>query len=92
MSTAFSLPTNDLAMRSALVRRAMDLLGTKEYADGMGVAERTARAWATTGGDPGRPVTDKILRETRELLVQHRQNVGALIQGVRAALGEQGEA
>lgn len=85
------LPEGELAMRAALVRRAMDLLGAGAYAQAMNVADRTARAWASEGGDAGRPVTDRILRETRQVLVAHRQSIGALIQGVRAALGEQGE-
>lgn len=90
MSPPARLPATDLAMRAALVRRAMDLLGAGVYAEAMGVADRTARAWATEGGDPGRPVTDRTLRRTKELLVGHRQSVGALITGLRASLGETG--
>lgn len=84
------LPETDIAMRAALVRRAMDLLGAGAYAAAMNVADRTARAWASEGGDPGRPVTDRILRETMQVLVAQRQSIGALVKGVRAALGEQG--
>ncbi|HEY0149892.1 MAG TPA: hypothetical protein VGB70_12925 [Allosphingosinicella sp.] len=90
MSTA-PLPENNLAMRSALVKRAMHLVGAQVYAERMGVSDRTARYWATEGGDRNRPVTDRILRDTLKLLVEHRQHVGRLGQGIRAALGEQGE-
>lgn len=82
------LPEGDIAMRAALVRRAMDLLGAGAYAEAMGVADRTARAWAAEGGDPNRPVSDRILRDTIRVMVAHRQSVGALISGVRASLGE----
>lgn len=84
-----SLPQTDRALRAALIRRAMDLLGPSAFREAMGVADRTARAWAAPGGDRDRPVSDRILREARDALVAHRQQVGALISGVRAALGEQ---
>lgn len=80
------LPQGEIAMRAALVRRAMDLLGGGAYARGMNVAERTARAWAVEGGDPRRPVSDRILAETIALLIGHRQHVGALVSGMRLSL------
>jgi hypothetical protein len=89
MST--KVPQNALALRAAMVRRAMDLLGTRAYAARMDAAERTVQAWAAKGGDPNRPVTDAILRKTLAALVDHRQDVARLGQGIRAALGEQGE-
>jgi len=89
MSPRSILPATDLAMRAALVRRAMDLLGPGVYAGAMKVSDRTARAWAAEGAEHGRPVSDRILRDTRDILVAHRQHIGALISGVRAALGEQ---
>lgn len=89
MFTIRTLPADDLAMRAALVRRAIDLLGTATYAAAMGVSERTARSWAKEGGDKDRPVSDDILRRTGEQLVLHRQRVAALVRGVKSALGEQ---
>lgn len=83
------LPEGQLAMRAALVRRAIDLVGAGPYARMMNVAERTARAWAVEGGDPRRPVTDGMARETMAVLVAHRQHVAALISGLRLTLEAQ---
>lgn len=80
------LPKGELAMRAALVRRAIDLVGAGAYARGMNVAERTARAWAIDGGDARRPVSDKVVSDTVAMLIAHRQHVGALVSGLRMSL------
>ncbi len=79
------MPTGN-ALRAALVARAKELLGESAYAERMGVSPRATRYWATD--DPRRPVKDGVLRDTLRVLIEHRQQTGDLIKGVRSVLDE----
>lgn len=80
-------PADDARLRAAFVDDAMQLLGPEAYARNMGVSHRSARYWAT--GE--RNVKDRVLRETMQLLVAHRQRTSDLIRTIRAHLDGAGD-
>lgn len=71
--------------RAACVRSAGDLFGVNQLIAELDIGERTFHSWATGK----RPVPDGVLPEIRKLLIQRRQELGRLVEAVRAV--EQGK-
>ena len=79
--------TADRPFRNQLLRKAGDLTGPEKLGDALGIKSRTI--YALMKGD--RNVNDGQLRDTRDFLIQRRQQIGMLLALIRNELEETDE-
>lgn len=70
--------------RNAIMKAAGVVIGAEELARRLSMSSRNI--YHLMNGN--RPVKDGVLRDTRELLMQRRQAIGLLLQGIRDELPE----
>ena len=68
------------AERLGIIRAARDLIGAAALAQRLKVSDRTVAYWI----EGKRGYRDGVLAELRQILVDHRQRTGMLIQVIRA--------
>lgn len=70
--------------RTAIMKAAGVVIGPEQLAKQLRMSSRNI--YHLMNGN--RPVKDGVLRDTRELLMQRRQAIGMLLQGIRDELPE----
>jgi len=72
-------------VEAAIMRDAAMLIGTERLASSLGIEARTLQRWMV--GERAPRDWASVLTPVRQLLIEHRQNVGTLISTIRAVQG-----